>query len=67
VVLQHKIYVYNFADLSLISHIETLANPKGAVCAWMGVNGCGSMGAVKFRVGCGQACAACPRVARILC
>lgn len=29
VVLQHKIYVYNFADLGLISHIETLANPKG--------------------------------------
>jgi WD40 repeat protein len=24
-----KIYVYNFADLKLIDHIETLANPKG--------------------------------------
>eukprot|EP00744_Colponema_vietnamica_P004471 GILI01006669.1.p1 GENE.GILI01006669.1~~GILI01006669.1.p1 ORF type:complete len:376 (-),score=77.57 GILI01006669.1:360-1487(-) len=32
VVLEHKIYVYNFADLKLIDHIETWANPKG-LCA----------------------------------
>ena len=29
VVLLNKIYVYNFADLKLVDHIETLANPKG--------------------------------------
>lgn len=29
VVLEHKIYVYNFADLKLVDHIETIANPKG--------------------------------------
>ena len=29
VVLQNKIYVYNFADLKLVDHIETIANPKG--------------------------------------
>lgn len=32
VVLQNKIYVYNFADLKLIDHIETCNNPKG-LCA----------------------------------
>jgi WD40 repeat protein len=32
VVLEHKIYVYNFADLKLVDHIETIANPKG-LCA----------------------------------
>jgi len=32
VVLEHKIYVYNFADLKLVDHIETTANPKG-LCA----------------------------------
>lgn len=32
VVLQNKIYVYNFADLKLVDHIETIANPKG-LCA----------------------------------
>lgn len=32
VVLEHKIYVYNFADLKLIDHIETISNPKG-LCA----------------------------------
>lgn len=32
VVLEHKIYVYNFADLKLVDHIETSANPKG-LCA----------------------------------
>ncbi|KDO25911.1 hypothetical protein SPRG_08852 [Saprolegnia parasitica CBS 223.65] len=31
VVLQNKIYVYNFADLKLLDHIETIANPKGLV------------------------------------
>mmetsp|Transcript_33926 Transcript_33926/g.74230 ORF Transcript_33926/g.74230 Transcript_33926/m.74230 type:complete len:368 (-) Transcript_33926:140-1243(-) len=32
VVLEHKIYVYNFADLKLLHQIETIANPKG-ICA----------------------------------
>eukprot|EP00164_Ancoracysta_twista_P000102 GFYU01000144.1.p1 GENE.GFYU01000144.1~~GFYU01000144.1.p1 ORF type:complete len:358 (-),score=87.71 GFYU01000144.1:505-1578(-) len=34
VVLEYKIYVYNFADLKLVDHIETIENPKGlcAVC-----------------------------------
>lgn len=32
VVLEHKIYVYNFADLKLLLQIETIANPKG-LCA----------------------------------
>ncbi|DBA03638.1 TPA: hypothetical protein N0F65_006817 [Lagenidium giganteum] len=32
VVLQNKIYVYNFADLKLVDHIETIANPRG-LCA----------------------------------
>eukprot|EP01006_Ploeotia_vitrea_P044428 TRINITY_DN66830_c13_g9_i2.p1 TRINITY_DN66830_c13_g9~~TRINITY_DN66830_c13_g9_i2.p1 ORF type:complete len:398 (-),score=196.98 TRINITY_DN66830_c13_g9_i2:67-1260(-) len=32
VVLEHKIYVYNFADLKLVDHIETTSNPKG-LCA----------------------------------
>lgn len=32
VVLDTKIYVYNFADLKLVDHIETLANP-GGLCA----------------------------------
>ncbi|OQR97069.1 hypothetical protein ACHHYP_12726 [Achlya hypogyna] len=31
VVLQNKIYVYNFADLKLLDHIETITNPKGLV------------------------------------
>ena len=30
VVLDYKIYVYNFADLKLVDHIETTHNPKGA-------------------------------------
>ncbi len=29
VVLEYKIYVYNFADLKLHDHIETISNPKG--------------------------------------
>ncbi|XP_078436530.1 autophagy-related protein 18c-like isoform X2 [Wolffia australiana] len=29
VVLEHRIYVYNFTDLKLLHQIETLANPKG--------------------------------------
>ncbi|XP_021742546.1 autophagy-related protein 18a-like [Chenopodium quinoa] len=29
VVLLHKIFVYNFADLKLLHQIETVANPKG--------------------------------------
>jgi len=32
VVLEYKIYVYNFADLKLVDHIETIANTKG-LCA----------------------------------
>jgi WD40 repeat protein len=32
VVLQNKIYVYNFADLKLVDHLESIANPKG-LCA----------------------------------
>jgi WD repeat-containing protein 45 len=32
VVLEHKIYVYNFADLKLVDHIETIPNPRG-LCA----------------------------------
>ena len=27
VVLEKKIYVYNFADLKLVDHIETVSNP----------------------------------------
>lgn len=35
VVLELKTYVYNFADLKHVDHIETIANPKGlvALCA----------------------------------
>jgi WD40 repeat protein len=32
VVLEFKIYVYNFADLKLLDHIETTSNPKGLCC-----------------------------------
>lgn len=32
VVLEYKIYVYNFADLKLVDHIETCSNTKG-LCA----------------------------------
>ncbi|KAM0838089.1 hypothetical protein ACQ4PT_061202 [Festuca glaucescens] len=32
VVLDSKVYVYNFADLKLVHHIETAPNPKG-LCA----------------------------------
>lgn len=32
VVLEHKIYVYNFVDLKLLHQIETIANPRG-LCA----------------------------------
>lgn len=32
VVLEHKIYVYNFMDLRLLHQIETLANPRGLCC-----------------------------------
>lgn len=32
VVLEQKIFVYNFADLKLLHQIETIANPKG-LCA----------------------------------
>lgn len=29
VVLENKIYVYNFSDIKLLDHIETVKNPKG--------------------------------------
>lgn len=32
VVLEHKIYVYNFQDLKLLHQIETIANPRGLCC-----------------------------------
>ncbi|KAL1559358.1 Autophagy-related protein 18d [Salvia divinorum] len=32
VVLEYKIYVYNFMDLKLLHQIETLANPRGLCC-----------------------------------
>ncbi|ESW08392.1 hypothetical protein PHAVU_009G041700 [Phaseolus vulgaris] len=32
IVLEHKIYVYNFTDLKLLHQIETLANPRGLCC-----------------------------------
>jgi WD40 repeat protein len=32
VVLEYKIYVYNFSDLKLVDHIETTPNPRG-LCA----------------------------------
>lgn len=32
VVLEHRIYVYNFSDLKLLHQIETVSNPKG-LCA----------------------------------
>ena len=36
VVLSSKVYVYNFADLSLLDHIETAENSKGG---WVGGGG----------------------------
>ncbi|ANM64811.1 WD40-repeat-containing domain superfamily [Arabidopsis thaliana x Arabidopsis arenosa] len=32
VVLEHKIYVYNFMDLRLLHQIENMANPRGLCC-----------------------------------
>ncbi|XXG76879.1 hypothetical protein AAC387_Pa08g1148 [Persea americana] len=32
VVLEHKIYVYNFTDLKLLHQIDTLTNPRGLCC-----------------------------------
>ncbi|KAL6581344.1 Autophagy-related protein 18d [Orobanche minor] len=32
VVLEHKIYVYNFMDLKLLHQIQTLVNPRGLCC-----------------------------------
>ncbi|KAG8470216.1 hypothetical protein KFE25_008637 [Diacronema lutheri] len=29
VVLEYKVYVYNFADLRMLHHFETISNPKG--------------------------------------
>jgi hypothetical protein len=36
VILLNKVYVYNFADLSLLHHIDTVGNPRGT-----GLWGCG--------------------------
>jgi len=35
IVLEERIYVYNFADLKLVDHIETIKNPKAlaALCS----------------------------------
>lgn len=38
VVLEHKIYVYNFGDLKLLHQIETIANPRGLCCLSPGSN-----------------------------
>lgn len=38
VVLEQKIFMYNFADLKLLHQIETIANPKG-LCAVSQVTG----------------------------
>ncbi|MBA0652906.1 hypothetical protein Goklo_020129 [Gossypium klotzschianum] len=37
VVLEQKIFVYNFADLKLLHQIETIANPKGLCAVSQGV------------------------------
>lgn len=39
VALSNKVYVYNFADLKLLDHIETVDNPKG-LCALCPAPGC---------------------------
>ena len=36
VVLSHKIYVYNFTDLKLVDHIETMKNENGSCCLRLG-------------------------------
>ncbi|XP_047319908.1 autophagy-related protein 18c-like isoform X2 [Impatiens glandulifera] len=38
VVLEHKIYVYNFMDLRLLHQIETLGNPRGLCCLSQNLN-----------------------------
>ncbi|GKB44752.1 autophagy-related protein 18d-like protein [Tanacetum coccineum] len=38
VVLEHKIYVYNFMDLKLLHQIETLSNTRGLCCLSHQVN-----------------------------
>ncbi|THG00979.1 hypothetical protein TEA_001382 [Camellia sinensis var. sinensis] len=38
VVLEHKIYVYNFMGLKLLHQIETLANPRGLCCLSQNLN-----------------------------
>ncbi|KAL3622030.1 Autophagy-related protein 18d [Castilleja foliolosa] len=38
VVLEHKIYIYDFMDLRLIHQLETLANPRGLCCLSHHVN-----------------------------
>ncbi|KAL8144472.1 hypothetical protein V2J09_017504 [Rumex salicifolius] len=38
VILEHKVYVYNFLDLKLLHQIETLSNPRGLCCLSHHVN-----------------------------
>ncbi|XP_059666874.1 autophagy-related protein 18c [Cornus florida] len=38
IVLEHKIYVYDFTDLKLLHQIETTANPRGLCCLSHHVN-----------------------------
>jgi hypothetical protein len=40
VVLEKKVYVYNFADLQLLHQIETAVNPKGSVFLFIGFCSC---------------------------
>ncbi|KAJ3682929.1 hypothetical protein LUZ60_013156 [Juncus effusus] len=40
VVLDHKIYVYNFTDLKLLHQIETLNNSRGLCCLSYDLNTC---------------------------
>jgi hypothetical protein len=70
VALSSKVYVYNFADLSLLDHIETVDNPRGA-----GVDGRGGgggegrgvracvrhNGGLRLPTAGAQACARCAR------
>ncbi len=40
VALEHKVYIYNFADLKLIHHTETLSNPAGLIALSHAPGGC---------------------------
>ena len=64
VVLEHKIYVYNFSDLKIVHQTDTVANPKG-LCALSPP----APALVQAAPGPGPGCpplAACPRPARCL-